>query len=82
MEVKMKKSDLDEIVLSGFELTKQSLEDARKFAIEHRDVDALIAISDRWSAVTERAYKIKNSDKNNVRVGFTALEEMDDEAAN
>lgn len=80
MEVEMNNSDLDGIVLSGFEATQKTLEDARQFAIEHRDVDALIAISDRWSAITERAYKIKNSHKNNVRVGFTTLEEIDDEA--
>lgn len=79
MEMTIKKSDLDDIIMASFEATKTSLEDAKKFAIEHRDVDALVAISDRWAAVTERAYRIKNSDKTNHKVGFLAMEDESDE---
>lgn len=79
MEIKIKKSELDTIIMTSFEATKKSLEEARKFAMEHRDVDALIAISDRWAATTERAYKIKTSDKGAPTMGFITVEESNDE---
>jgi len=54
----------------------KTLNDAEKLASENRDVEALVAISDRWYALME---SLDEEDKK-IIVGFTGKEKHDDDA--
>lgn len=53
------------------------LEDATTLAIENRDVEALVAISDRWYALMESA---DHNSHEKIVVGFTNQENIDDQS--
>lgn len=54
----------------------KTLNDAEKLASENRDVEALVAISDRWYALMESI----NEEEKKIIVGFTSKEKHDDDA--
>ena len=50
----------------------KALDQAQKFAVETRDIESLVVISDRWM---NTAYKIKGLDKSNSQmIGFITEE--------
>ena len=54
--------------------TFSTLEKATQLALEHRDVDSLIAISDRWIIFAER---LNDGDVEELPIGFISQERND-----
>lgn len=57
--------------------TFKALEDATQLAIQNRDIEALIAISDRWAVLAD---SMINSKENHL-IGFVGQEKNDREKA-
>jgi hypothetical protein len=53
----------------------ETLEQAKHLAIQNRDVEALVAISDRWYALMD---SMDEEGQNKIVLGFTSQENDDD----
>jgi hypothetical protein len=47
-----------------------SLDTAFNFALEHRDVDAMLAVSDRWLRLYAILSNVDESDREQIKLGF------------
>lgn len=66
----MNNNKKDELSAQAFENTVVALEAAQKLAIENRDVEALVVISERWANFGQ---KIKDIDKQiKSMIGFVS----------
>jgi hypothetical protein len=53
----------------------KNLEQAEKLALENRDVESLVIISDRWYSLIDN---INHNDSNKLNIGFVSQEKNDD----
>lgn len=66
-----------ELIERSFNQTARILNKAEEIAEQHRDIEALVVISDRWASL---AQKVKDIDKSQpVMLGFVPSEEGKDE---
>jgi len=47
-----------------------SLDTAFVFAVEHRDVDAMLAVSDRWLRLYAMLSHLEDDEKEQIKLGF------------
>lgn len=64
----MKDKGIDKATKKAFKVLKR----AEKFAEEHRDIEALIAIADRWAILSERL--VGDHEDTDFSIGFVSQE--------
>lgn len=68
-----KKKKEEELVLDNDGILSQcatSLETAFNYAVEHRDVEAMLAVSDRWLRLYAMLSHLEDDTKEHLKLGF------------